>query len=90
MDEHGKLSFLLNLARELGIIVRRVPSSAGLSGSGGALVRLRDKEILMLDSSASLTEQIGVAADAMRGRSELEDRFLPPEIRELLDGPRTP
>ncbi|MFW6066008.1 MAG: hypothetical protein ACOC9S_04245 [Planctomycetota bacterium] len=90
MDQQGKLSFLLNLARELGIIVRRVPSSSELSDSAGALVRLRGREMLMLNSSAPPAEQIAVVADAVRGRRELEDRFLPPEIRELIDGPETP
>lgn len=85
MDEQGKLSILLNLARESGIIVRRV-SSRELDGrSGGGLVRLRDREILMLDSSAPLAEQVAVAAEAIRGRCVLRDRFLPPEIRELVD-----
>jgi hypothetical protein len=53
---------------------------------GGALVRLRQREMLLLNPSASTADQIAAVAGALRGRAELADRFLPPELRELIDG----
>jgi len=80
------LATLLDLVEELGIAVRRVPS-AGDSDEhpGGAIVRLKGKEILMLDPTASLADQMSAAVAALRGRKEMEERFLTPEIRALLD-----
>ena len=48
-------------------------------------MRLKGSEILFLDTTASLGDQIAATAAALHGRSEIEDRFLPPEIRELID-----
>ena len=89
MDEQSRLGVLLDLAEELGITVRRVPS-AGESDDhpGGALVRVKGKEMLLLDPTAHLEDQIEVAASALRGRTQLQHRFLPPEIRQLLEEPR--
>ena len=88
MDAHGQLGRLLELAEELRITVRRVPASGDEADHpGGAFVRLQGREILFLDPTASIPDQIGVVAGALRGRSELENRFLTPEIRQILDAP---
>jgi hypothetical protein len=86
MDPHGKLRALVDLAEALGITVRRA-ASAGQSPQhpGGALVRLRGQEMLFLDPTAPATDQIDVVVEALRGRAELDELFLPPEIRELLE-----
>jgi len=87
MDPDTHLRLLLDLVEEAGIVLRRAPS-AGESPDhpGGALVRLKGKDILFLDPTAPVGDQIGVVAAALRGRTEVESRFLPPEIRELIDG----
>jgi hypothetical protein len=87
MDEHAQLRALLDLAESIGIEVRRAPPGEAPSGErpGGALVRLRDREILFLDPAASPADRIAVAAAALAGRSRLEDVFLPPEIRERIE-----
>lgn len=83
MDEYEQLRYLLNLAESAGIDIRRAP--AGDDHTGGALVKLRGREILFLDPGASVADRIAVAAAALAGREELQDRFLPPQIRELID-----
>ena len=86
MDEHASLGMLLDLAEELGIAIRRVPAAGdGTDHAGGALVRLKGREIVFLDPSAALPDQITVVAGALRGRQAIEDRYLPPEIRRLID-----
>jgi len=86
MDPQVSLENLLELAEEMGITVRRIPAAAETSEHpGGALVRLRGEEILFLDPAASVPDQISVVAAALRGREEIENRFLPPEIRRLID-----
>ena len=76
----------MELAATLGIGLRRVPG-AGQSGDhpGGALVRGRQEEMIFLDTTAAVEDQIDVVAAAIRGRPELQERFLPPELRELLE-----
>ena len=87
MDPHANLSRLLELAEELGITVRRVPTAGDDAESpGGAFVRLKSKEMLFLDPTAPIPDQIGVVASALRGREEIENRYLAPEIRRLIEG----
>lgn len=86
MDEEKKLRVLLDLAESLGIEVRRVGGcGAGWDSPGGSLVRLRHREILFLDPAASIGAQVAAAASALARRSEIEQIFLPPEIRETID-----
>ena len=86
MHQDSQLRMLLDLAEQIGLEVRRVPgSSSGSEHPGGAMVRLKGREILFLDPAAAPSDQIGVLAGAMRNRPAIEDRFLPPEIRELID-----
>jgi len=86
MEQASKLAALIDLAEQAGIVVRRVPS-AGDSAEhpGGALVRLKGKEMLFLDPPADLADQINVVASALRGRKEIEERFLPPELRQAIE-----
>jgi len=83
MDASGQLNELLDLVEQLGITIRRVPTRE--DSAGGALVRLKGREILFLDTEASVADQVATVAAALAGRKELADRFIRPEIRELLD-----
>lgn len=86
MDVHTHLEALLDLAEEMGIVIRRAPAAGeAAEHPGGALVRLQGREILFLDPTASPSEQVAVAAAALHGRPELDNRFLRPEIRRLID-----
>lgn len=86
MDSYRQLSALLDLAEEIGLSVRVMPSQGDtLDHPGGACVRIGKQEILFLDPEASVADRLSVAAHALTGRPELEGRFLPPELRELLD-----
>jgi len=92
MDTSQQLERLIDLAGQLAVDVRRGPlqTAAGDSpvGSGGAVVRLRGRQIVFLDSLSPLADQIAVLASALAGKQELNDRFLRPEIRELIDAAR--
>ena len=83
MDASGQLSELLDLSEQMGITIRRAPARE--DSPGGALVRLKGQEILFLDSGASVADQVAAVAAALAGRQELADRFIRPEIRQLLD-----
>jgi hypothetical protein len=90
MEPHTRLNLLLDLAEEEGIAVRRVPSAGDAAEHpGGALVKLKGKEILFLDPTAPLPDQVAVVAACLRGRSGIEQRFLPPEIRQAIDNPES-
>ena len=81
MEELTKLGKLLELAEQIGITIRRAPG-AGLDSErpGGSLVRLRDSEMLFLDPTASTADQVAVVTNALRGRAELKDKFIPPGL----------
>ncbi len=86
MDNQSKLHLLLDLAESLCIEVRRGPARGGPgSAEGGSLIRLRGKEILFLDTHASDSAQVAAVAAALAGRDEIEQMFLPPEIRQTIE-----
>ena len=85
MDAEAKLRALLDLAESVGITVRRVSVADDGDRSGGALVRLHGRAMLFIDPNAPVGDRLAVAAAALKGRSEIEDRFLPPELRRLID-----
>jgi len=86
MEAHTRLRLLLDLAEEAGIAIRRVPAAGdGGDHPGGALVRLGTKEMLFLDPTAPPADQMAVVAAALRGRAEIENRYLPPELREAIE-----
>lgn len=85
MDEYAKLRALLDLVESAGIEIRRSPPGPNADGAGGALVRVRGREILFLDPTASAADRIAVVASALAGRTQIEEIYLPPEIRELID-----
>ena len=86
MDDQTKLRVLLDLVESLGISVRRGPARGGTWGDQGAsLVTLRGKEILFVDNGVSAAAQVTAIAAALAGRDEIEQMYLPPEIREAID-----
>ena len=85
MTPDEMLSTLLELAQSLNITVRTMPSGLDGQHGGGSLVNLRGKEIIFLDGSADTAEQVAAIASALKGRPDLENRFLPPEVREAMD-----
>lgn len=86
MDEYAQLRGLLELVEAVGIEIRRAPALSGSGQPGGALVRLRGREVLFVDPSASVADRIAVAASTLRGREALERMYLPPAIRALIEG----
>ena len=72
---------LVELVSQLGISVRR----ADLGGGGGSLVRLRDKQVLFFDTSADPDDQLQRLAPDVARLPGLEDIFIIPELRELLE-----
>ncbi len=85
MDAYQRLEWMLDLAEQIGLTVRRMPAASDGAGYiGGTLIRLKGVEVLFLDTSASLADQTAAVAAALVGRDELEDRFIPPEVRDIL------
>ncbi|MBI5722341.1 MAG: hypothetical protein HZA50_00110 [Planctomycetes bacterium] len=85
MEQHTILEKLLELAEELAIEVRHTPAAGTDEHPGGSVVRLKGKEILFLDPSAGLADQIAAAAAALQDRQQLNDRFIPPEVRQVIE-----
>jgi len=87
MDHERKLAVLTDLAESLGFSVRLV-GGVGDSANhpGGAVVRLKGRDVIFLNPSAGVADRISVLAEALRGRAEIEAMYLPPEVREAIDG----
>ena len=82
MNQGEIVDYLAELSEKLGIKVRW----ESLMGDGG-ICELRGKRTLFVDRSNDLATQIAVMTDALSSE-ELDDVFILPEVRELLDGAR--
>jgi hypothetical protein len=83
MDWDELESELIELAERLGIEVRHVR----YEGDGGLCV-MRGRRVLMVNDLLDLPDRVDVLASAMAGLPELDDLFVPPAVRELLDARR--
>lgn len=81
MDNQRILRELLDLAQKLGIEVREV----FLGGAGGGLCRLRERQVLFLDTAAELADQVARTAAALAGLAELQGMYILPEVREVME-----
>jgi len=85
MQDHDLLAALLDLAQESGLVLRRMPPESEQAERGGSLVRLKGSEVLFLNEFATPEAQIDAVAAALKGRPSLENRFLPPEVRQRIE-----
>jgi hypothetical protein len=86
VNSSDTLAAMIDLAREMGLTLRRAPSAVGESEHpGGAVVRLRGEPIIFLNPVATPAEQLDVLVSALRDCPRLEGRFLRPDLRELLE-----
>jgi hypothetical protein len=73
---------LLDLARRLGITVRH----ARLGGTGGGgLAKIRGQRQLFVDLDAAPDEQLDQTASALAHLEEIDNVFVRPDVRDLLD-----
>ncbi|MCP4712815.1 MAG: hypothetical protein GY869_29665 [Planctomycetes bacterium] len=80
MDDQLLLKALLEVAENADIEVRQ----AALGGEGGGLCVLRGKKILFVDISADLAEEIARTAQALAQIADLEQQYLLPQVRQVL------
>ena len=87
MDAEARLQELVECAQCAGLNVRHAPREPDAGGSpGGAVARVRGRTIVFLNPAASHDEQAAVVVEALRGCEELRDRYLPPRLREWMEG----
>ena len=81
MDSQGLLDNLVELASQLDISVRRTD----LGGAGGSLVSLKGQQILFIDTFADPADQLERIVPDFARLAGLEELYIVPELRELLD-----
>jgi len=90
VEPNQQLDFLVGLAEEAGITVRVMPRGAGRSGDPlpeSGPCQVRGAPWLILAAGEPLSARIAAAVAALRrfAGPELEDRYLPPAVRDLLE-----
>jgi hypothetical protein len=85
-DQSTLLEELKELAKRLGFEVRqeKLLREVGYHVRSGSC-RVRDTNIILLDRSLPVNAQIDVLVDELSG-SRLDDVYLSPEARRLLEG----
>ena len=79
------LSYLEELAEKLEILVRDENINIEESSSTGGLCRVEGKYVIILNSKATVKENIQVIITALQ-QFDLTDMYIKPVIRELLEG----
>ncbi len=89
MEDGRKLAELLSLAEAWGVELRAIPATDGAPNgrSAGAFVCLKGRDVLFMDPTAPVADQIALVVEALQGREEIEKCFVKPAIRDLLTGP---
>lgn len=85
MELQRRLDILINLAADLGLTVRREV----LGGEGGGFCRVKGRPVLFVDVLADVETQYERTLAALAPMKEIDQRFLPPEVREDIDRQRT-
>ena len=84
MDLAARLEALCELAEEFGIEVRAEP----MGGDGGGLCELRGRRVLFVDTAADLATRYDHTLAALAPLTELDQRYLVPEMRHDLERQR--
>jgi hypothetical protein len=81
MSGDDSMHELIELARRLGIAVRH----AHLGGDGGGMAVVKGLRQLFIDLDASPEDQLGRTAGALGRLNDLEQVFIRPDLRDLLE-----
>lgn len=81
MDALTQFDTILELLTKLDVETRR----EHLGGGGGGLCRLRGKAVVFVDLDADVATQISRCLEALAQMPEVDERFLPPAIREQVE-----
>ena len=84
MDDGVLLNQMKELAGKLGIEIRYGNIAVEESHRTGGLCRVKGKYVLIMHSRLTVKEKIVVITKALKG-FEMEDVYVIPVIRELLD-----
>ena len=86
MEAWAKLQILEDALVRLGVSVRHEALPEGTRISGG-LCSLRGEPVVFVTPDAPDMERVAVMVEALR-KLDTRDMWLPPLLRELIDGPR--
>jgi hypothetical protein len=85
MDMQERLDALLAAAEEIGLTIRREP----LVGDGGGYCVLKGQRVLFVDTLADLETRYERTLGAMAPLKEIDNRYLPPAVREDVEQVRS-
>lgn len=85
MDDYATLALLEELAYRLGVPIRYEKMIDEDTLSAGGLCLLKGQEMILVDSRADTKVKIRTLVKALK-HFDLDDVYVRPAIRELLDG----
>jgi hypothetical protein len=80
MTEETILEHLESLLQELSILLRYEKGQFS-----GGFYRYKDKEEIVLNKDLSVHRKITILANELKGKVDLQQRYLAPALREVID-----
>jgi len=81
MDAATQVEAVVDLLGRLGIEVRK----ERLGGAGGSLCEIRGRRVVFIDLEADLATTLDRCLTALAALPEVDELYLPPELRERLE-----
>jgi hypothetical protein len=88
MNESALLQHLEGIAEKLKLAVSYQSLRKLSIYSRGGLYRLKEEQVVLIETSLTLSEKIDTLADAL-SRFNLEHIAMPPLVRKIIDGKKT-
>lgn len=88
MNETALLQHLEGIAEKLNLKVQYQNLRKLSIYSRGGLYRLKEEQVVLIETSLTLSEKIDTLADAL-SRFNLDDISMPPLVRKIIHGKKT-
>ncbi len=82
MESEAVLAELLALLESTGVSIRTEP----MGGRGGGLCKMKDKQVFFVDTEATTAEMVAICSEAVREMVDLENIYIKPQVRAILEG----
>jgi hypothetical protein len=84
VDASAQFDIVIELAEELGLVVRYEP----IDGDSGGLCRIKGRHVLFVDTLADVATRLQRSLEALARLPGIDEHYIRPDVREWIDRAR--